>query len=121
VAIFFDGYTVWYDHLIGMFAGGLVFLAIYFLAIAVYKREGLGFGDVKLAFVTGLFLGWQRFVLAMLIASLLACFILVPIKYIKKTDSKTEFPFAPFITFGTLVALLFGAQILSWYVALLIS
>ncbi len=120
VAIFFDGYTVWYDHLIGMLAGGGVFLAIYFLAIAVYKREGLGFGDVKLAFVLGLFLGWQRFILAMLIASLLACFILVPIKHFKKTEDKAEFPFAPFITFGALVALLFGAQILSWYVALLI-
>ena len=119
VAMFFNGYTPWYDHLIGGFAGGLVFLAIYFLAIAVYKREGLGFGDVKLSFVIGLFLGWQRFILAMLIASLSACFILIPIKYIKKTDEKTEFPFAPFITFGTLVAVFFGAQILTWYIALL--
>lgn len=120
VAIFFDSYAVWYDHLIGMLAGGLVFLAIYLLAIAVYKQEGLGFGDVKLAFVVGLFLGWQRFILAMLIASIVACLILVPIKYIKKTEDKHEFPFAPFIAFGTLVALLFGAEILTWYVALLI-
>ncbi len=119
VAMFYNGYSKWQDHLIGGFAGGLVFLLIYYLAIAVYKREGLGFGDVKLVFVTGLFLGWQRLILAMLIASLLACFILLPIKYIKKTDSQTEFPFAPFITFGTLVAVLFGAEILTWYVSLL--
>ena len=120
VAIFFDSYTVWYDHIIGMLAGGFVFLLIYFLALVYYKQEGLGFGDVKLAFVVGLFLGWQRFILAMLIASLVGCLILVPIKHIKKMDSKHEFPFAPFITFGTLVALLFGAQILTWYVALLV-
>ena len=119
VAMFFNGYSSWQDHLIGGFAGGLVFLLIYYIALAVYKKEGLGFGDVKLIFVLGLFLGWQRLILAMLITSISACLILLPIKYVKKTDSQTEFPFAPFITFGALVALLFGAEILTWYVSLL--
>ena len=118
VAIFFDRYTEWYDHLIGMLSGGVVFLSIYFVALAIYKREGMGFGDVKLAFVVGLFLGWQRLVLAMLITSVLACFVMLPIIFIKKSDNGKEFPFAPFITIGTLVALLYGAQILTWYISL---
>ena len=49
--------TRWYDHLIGGAAGAIVFLAIYYGAILILKREGLGFGDVKLAAAAGLLLG----------------------------------------------------------------
>lgn len=119
IAIFFDNFTIWYDHLIGSAIGGGIFLLIYYGAILVLKKEGLGFGDVKLAFATGLLLGWQKFILAILIGSVCACLILIPIKIIKKTDSDTEFPFGPFISVGVFVALLFGADIINWYVALL--
>lgn len=119
VAIFYDNYTVWYDHLIGSVAGGGVFLLIYYGAILALKKEGLGFGDVKLAFATGLLLGWQRFILAILIASILACFVLIPIKHLKKNPEHTEYPFGPFISVGVLISLLYGANIITWYVSLL--
>ncbi len=119
VAIFFDGFTFWYDHFIGCLVGGGVFLLIYFGAILALKKEGLGFGDVKLAFATGLLLGWQKFLLAILLASILACLVLIPIKYAKNHSKHTEYPFGPFIAFGVLVALLFGAKIISWYISLL--
>lgn len=119
VAIFFDDFTVWYDHIIGSIAGGGVFLLIYYGAILALKKEGLGFGDVKLAFATGLLLGWQKFILAMLIASVSACLVLIPIKFIKRAERDAEFPFGPFIAVGVFVAMLFGADIISWYVGLL--
>ena len=119
VALFYDNYTVWYDHLIGSVVGGGVFLLIYYGAIWALKKEGLGFGDVKLAFATGLLLGWQKFILAMLIASVLACIVLIPVKYFKKNPKDAEYPFGPFISVGVLVALLFGSNIVSWYVSLL--
>lgn len=117
VAIFFDGYTAWYDHLIGFFGGGLIFLLIYYGAILILKKEGLGFGDVKLAFVTGLLLGWQKFLLAIFIASILAVIILLIVRCFSKSEEK-EYPFAPFITAGVLIAMLFGSQIISWYLSL---
>ncbi|MBQ3116514.1 MAG: prepilin peptidase [Clostridia bacterium] len=117
VAIFFDSATVWYDHLIGL-GGGVVFLLIYYGAILMLKKEGLGFGDVKLAFVTGLFLGWQKFLLSMLIASLSALIVLIPRRFSKKEKQK-EFPFAPFITLGVLVAMLVGNYIINWYIGIL--
>ena len=120
VAIFTDSFNVLYDHLIGCGAGGLIFLAIYFGAILILKKEGLGFGDVKLAFALGLLLGWQKFILAILVASVSACLVLIPIKKFKKSDDDVEFPFAPFLTLGAFVALCFGAQIISWYVSLLV-
>ncbi len=119
VALFFDGFTSEVDHVIGAFAGGGVFLLLYYGALWILGREGLGFGDVKLAFVTGLFLGWQKFLLAMLIASVVACIVLIPKKFSKNYNPEKEFPFAPFITLGVLVAMLCGAFIINWYVGIL--
>ena len=118
VAIFFDDYTVWYDHLIGFAVGGGFFLLLYYGAILLLKKEGLGFGDVKLAFTTGLLLGWQKFMLAMIVASVVACIVLIPRRYSSKSEQK-EFPFAPFIALGVAVALFAGTFILNWYVGLL--
>ena len=120
VAIFFDDYTVWYDHLIGAAVFGGLFLAIYYIAILIYKKEGLGFGDVKLAFAAGLFLGWQRVVPTVFIASVSAALVLVLIKAINRDEREHEYPFGPFIAVGILLSMLFGAPIMDWYLSLIL-
>ena len=117
VAIFFDQFSSWDEKLIGFAVGGGVMLIIYYASLWLLKREGLGFGDVKLSFVCGLLLGWQRFLLAMFIASISACIVLIPKKYSGKQQK--EFPFAPYIAVGVAVALLFGEMIIKWYLAVL--
>ena len=119
VAIFFDRFTKWYDHLIGAVAFGGFFLLIYYGAIWVLKREGLGFGDVKFAFVAGLLLGWQRMLFAMLIASVSASIILLIVRHVRGDEQDREYPFGPFISVGIAVALLFGAPVINWYASLL--
>lgn len=121
VAMFFDSYTKPVDHLIGAVAGGGVFALLYFGAIWLLKREGMGFADVKLAAAAGLLLGWQKFILAMLIASVVGSVVLVVINRLRKQEKDTEYPFGPFIVGGMLVALLFGEPILDWYVGLLLG
>lgn len=119
VAIFFDRYTRWYDHIIGSVAFGAVFLLIYYGAIWVLKREGLGFGDVKFAFAAGLLLGWQRMLFAMLIASVSASIVLVILRRVRDDEKEHEYPFGPFISVGIAVALFFGAPIINWYLGLI--
>ena len=113
VAVFFDGAYAWHSHVLGGAIGGLFFLAVYYGSILFLKKEGLGFGDVKLAFALGLFLGWQKFILTVLIASLSACAFIIPLK----NDGKKEFPFAPFLSVGALIATLLGNIILDFYVS----
>lgn len=119
VAIFFDSYTAWYDHLIGAAAFGGAFLLLYYGAILVLKREGLGFGDVKLAFAAGLLLGWQKMLLAMLIASVSGSIILIILRRVRGDEEGHEYPFGPFLTAGIGGALLFGEPIIRWYLSLL--
>ncbi len=120
VASFVDGYADFLDHLIGLVIGLGSFMIFYFGSIKILKKEGLGFGDVKLAAAAGLLLGWQRFILAMLIASISASVVLLLLKAFRKDENGREYPFAPFITVGMAVSMLFGSQIINWYIDLLV-
>ncbi len=119
--IFTDPYTVWYDHLIGALAGALLFLLIYFGAILVLKKEGMGFGDVKLAAAGGLLLGWQRFIFAIIVASVTASIVLLIIRIKNKHEKGREYPFGPFIVLGITLSLFVGAPIMDWYIGLLLG
>lgn len=118
-AMFTDAFTVWSDHLIGAAVGGLVFAGLYFGSIAVLKTEGLGFGDVKYATAAGLLLGWQKFIPAILIGSVLGAVFMVTSNRIRHAEKRTEYPFGPFLVVGTLFSMFFGNAIISWYLNLL--
>ena len=119
--MFTDGLTKWYDHIIGGIVGGLVFLAIYYGAILILKREGLGFGDVKLVAAAGFMLGWQKLIFAILIASVAGSIVLLLLKLVRKDEKNKEYPFGPFISVGILVSLFLGSPFINWYVGLILG
>ena len=121
ITMFFDSYTKPLDHVIGALVGGGVFALLYFGVILLYKREAMGFADVKLAAAAGLLLGWQRFILAILVGSVVGSVVLIILNRVKKQERTTEYPFGPFIVGGMLLALLAGEPILIWYVGLLLG
>ena len=100
---------------------GNYFLAIiiasgFFLAIfLVSKGQWMGFGDVKLAILLGLILGFPEILLALTLAFFFGAIIGVSMMLLKKGGLKSKIPFAPFLISGTFVALLWGNQIISWY------
>jgi leader peptidase (prepilin peptidase) / N-methyltransferase len=90
-------------------AGGLLFAA------ALLSPSGMGLGDVKLAAVMGFCLG--RAVAPALFIALLAG-SLVGLAMIAREGAsarKKAIPFGPFLAFGALVGLLFGNQLVDWY------
>ena len=120
IAAYTDRFTTPTDHLIGLCSGGGLFALLYFGAILVLKREGMGFGDVKLAFAAGLFLGWQRVIPSVFIASVSAAIILLLVRVIHKDEEGHEYPFGPFIAVGILISMLVGAPLVDWYLSLII-
>lgn len=115
----FKNPMTWYDRLIGACAGGGVFLLIYFLAKLILKREGLGFGDVKLVFVSGFFLGWKGMIFAILIASVIGSIVLLIIKYKTKAEREKEFPFAPFLSSAFIISTFVGNYLVNQYITLI--
>ena len=119
LAVFADTEYDWISHLIGLGAATAVFLAVGYAVSFFKKREALGGGDVKLAACAGLLLGWQKFILMMLLASVSASIYFV--FKMRKDNESVETAFAPFLTFGLVISMLFGNFIINWYISLLVG
>jgi leader peptidase (prepilin peptidase) / N-methyltransferase len=98
--------------------GGVVAFAFYFLLLFAYPA-GMGFGDVKLAGVLGLYLGWLGW--GILAAGLFLGFLLggvfgIVLIAAKRAGRKSKVPFGPFMLGGALLAVLVGRQLVDAYV-----
>jgi leader peptidase (prepilin peptidase)/N-methyltransferase len=99
------------EHLIAaVAAGGFLLIA------AIAHPSGMGMGDVKLAFVMGLFLGREVGV-AMLVALVAGSAVGIAIMARKGAQEgrKTAIPFGPFLALGSIVGLLAGEPVVDWY------
>jgi leader peptidase (prepilin peptidase)/N-methyltransferase len=99
------------EHLIAAVAAGG-----FLLAAAIAYPSGMGMGDVKLAFVMGLFLGREVGV-AMLVALVAGSLVGAAVIARKgsKEGRKTAIPFGPFLALGGVVGLLAGEPVVDWY------
>jgi leader peptidase (prepilin peptidase)/N-methyltransferase len=99
------------DALLGAGAGALPLFLLDRLVLLLIKKDGFGFGDVKLMAVAGLFLGWQMvlvsFFLAFIAGGMYAAFLL----FSGRSKRGTYMPFGPFLAAGVLAALWWGEKI----------
>jgi len=97
--------------------GMLTLFAFYFLLAFIYPA-GMGFGDVKLAGVLGMYLGWLGWgVLAVggFLGFLLGGLVGGALMMAKRAGRKTAIPFGPFMLAGALLAVLWGHEIAAAY------
>lgn len=98
------------DLLLGMITGAGMFLLIALFALIVYRREGMGLGDVKLMGMLGLFFGFtniiQIFILSFFVAAVISIILLAT--KIKKTADYIAF--GPFIVIATVVTMIIPAS-----------
>ncbi len=107
--------TTFGDAVIGAIVGGAIpfFIAKgYFLLM---KREGMGFGDVKLLAMIGAFFGWQGVIVTLLIASLVGSVVGISLIVLAKREARALIPFGPFLALGTTIYMLRGPQLIEWY------
>lgn len=106
-------YEDWLNHVIGFFAVS----TFIFIIILATKGRGMGGGDMKLMAAAGLMLGWKNIVLAFLLGCILGAIIHVVRMKVSKADH--QLAFGPYLSAGILIAVLFGNEMISWYVGLL--
>ena len=78
----------------------------------------MGFGDVKLAGVLGLYLGWLGWgvlVVGGFLGFLLGAVVGGGLMLASKAGRKTQIPFGPFMISGALIAVFVGSNIAGWY------
>jgi leader peptidase (prepilin peptidase)/N-methyltransferase len=108
-----------YSHTVSGLLAAAVLWLLFFLVWFFSKGLWLGFGDVKLAALLGLILGWPLilvgFMLAVILGGAVSAFLLL----FKGKTLKTRIPFGTFLALGTVFALFYGDKLLNWYLAFL--
>ena len=94
--------------------------AFFFLIWLVSRGRWLGFGDVKLAFFMGIFLGFPNILVALFSAFLIGSATGLTLIALKKKKMKSEVPFGPFLVIGTFIGLFWGQNIINWYLNFLL-
>lgn len=110
------GWTVtWKQGVIGFCIGGGVLLLLGMLAIWIFKKEGMGGGDIKLAAVCGLYLGMDKMILSLLLTTYIAGFIMLVLLAVRKLKKGQYVPFGPFLSSGVIITVLFYNIIIYFY------
>ena len=99
----------------GLAVAGCVLLLVLGME-KLLGREAMGGGDIKLLFLTGLFLGWKRNLLCLVAACVIG---IVWGLLQKKRGGGEAIPWGPSIALGAWLTALCGQQIIDWYLGLL--
>jgi leader peptidase (prepilin peptidase) / N-methyltransferase len=109
----------WAAGIRSLLAGAALF-ALYFGIVTVH--HGMGFGDVKLALLLGLylgFLGWQFLAVGAFAGFLLGGVVGAVLLAAGRATRRTRIPFGPYMLAGAFLAVFAGAPVADWYLGLL--
>jgi leader peptidase (prepilin peptidase)/N-methyltransferase len=104
--------------LAGAAIGGAALFALYLLLALVSAGRGMGMGDVKLAAVLGLylgFLGWGNLLVGAFAAFLFGGLFGLALMLARRAGRKTAIPFGPWMILGAWVGVFAGAQLTDLY------
>lgn len=102
------------DALRGAFFGAIGYFGLLFI-VSMISPGGMGFGDVRLSLLLGLYLGWTSILLpavGLIIACALGVILGVGVRIATKGRQR-HFPFGPGLALGTILAIAFHVEILN--------
>ena len=100
------------QYVIGLFAVS----GFLFLLWLITRGRGIGGGDIKLMAATGLLLGWQLNIIAFLMGCILGSVIHLIRMAVVKADRVLAF--GPYLSAGVFIAMIWGEQLMSWYLSM---
>lgn len=102
---------VWWKLLLAAAIGGGFFL----LQFLVSKGRWIGGGDIRLGVLMGVMVGFPMILVAMMAAYLIGTIISLPLVFLGNKQMGDKIPFGTFLALATVITLLYGNNILAWY------
>ena len=99
--------------LISAFGVGLLMLLISLAFDKLTGKESLGGGDIKLLFMTGLYMRPGVTLFNLMLSCFVGLFIALGLK-------KDKIPFGPSISIAVFLSILFGSEFVAWYTGLIL-
>lgn len=109
------------DSALGMALGGGFLWLVAVLYLKLRKIEGMGFGDIKMMLMVGAFIGWQYAWLTILLGSMLGAVIGGGFIILSSKGRRYELPFGTFLGAAAIICVLYGPNLLNWYMGRLVS
>lgn len=100
---------------------GAVCVSGFLLIVTILVKGAFGGGDIKLMAAAGVLLGWKGVLTGFLIGLFIGAAIGIVLIARRKKGGKEHMPFGPSLCIGLVLAVLFGQQLVNWYIDLLKS
>lgn len=113
-----DVVNIHFNVLTSAIAGAIVLFSFLFLIYALSRGRAMGFGDVKLAILMGLMLGFSAGIVSLLLSFVIGAVVSLIIVLTTKKKLKDAVPFGPFLALGVLAVFFFGQIIINFYFSL---
>lgn len=89
---------------------------IFWLLFTASKGKWIGYGDVRLGWLTGtLLMGPLKSALMIFIASAIGTLVILPLIAADKKKLSAKIPYGPYLITATFICMLFGDSIIDWY------
>lgn len=108
-----SGYTI------GGLLAALISFGFFFSLWFVSKGKWIGFGDVKFMILLGLALAWPNIWVGLFVSFILGGVIGTGLLLFGNKNMQSKLPLGTFLAVGTVVGLLWGDQLLTWYLGLI--
>ena len=103
------------SHALEYLAGALTVSLLFLLVYVLTKGQGIGGGDIKLMAAAGLLVGWKQILLALFVGSVIGS--VIHLSLMKWQKRERILAFGPYLAVGIFVSMLWGKEIISWYLA----
>ncbi len=113
VGLIFNFYL--HVNLVAMLIGALVAGGFFLLQFVVSKGRWIGGGDVRLGVLMGVWLGWPAVLAAMILAYVVGAIGGLFLIATGKKQLSSAIPFGTYLSLGTFVTLLWGSEVVGWY------
>ncbi|MEO7000224.1 MAG: A24 family peptidase [Ktedonobacterales bacterium] len=95
----------------GVVIGGGLFLIFYGLGWLIYQQEALGFGDVKLAALAGLLVGWPAITTTLLLTAVSGAVVSLLLLVFGGVERRSFIPFGIFLAAAAALTLLVASPV----------
>jgi len=114
-----QGQELWWKGLLhstlGLAIGFCSLYAIAWIGEKIFKKEAMGFGDVKLLGAIGAFLGWKAVLFTIVASSFLGSIVGLTLIALRRAERQSEIPFGPYIAAGALIWVFYGPSLVTLY------
>ncbi|CAM2831665.1 A24 family peptidase [Hathewaya histolytica] len=87
-----------------------------FIALIIILTSGMGWGDVEICALSGIFLGFSNTVVMLFFSFICGGVIGAILIITGKKGRKEAMPFGPFIALASIITILIGDAIINWYI-----